>query len=273
MSLPNLSYMTSVGELRYIQAFHESGAFRGPDMAVLDFLTPAQRFRCDLRGKFRREKLRLQPLYSYILARTKYYDEVFLDAISDKADFIVNLGCGTDTRAHRFGHILQQKGIRVLECDQAEAILAKEKLARIRWPTAHLQYMAVDLSREAPELEGWLRKNRGARIHVMLEGVSPYLSVEAFERFLRLLAGQLEPGCVLAYDFKVRESIPAGKAFFGLPADEGAVSAYHSALGFRQTKFELSEGITRRCLPGTSLALELFFREDALTSLVVQGKK
>ena len=101
MNLPDLSYMMKVGQLRYIQSVYETAEYRNPDTLVGDLLPTLQRWGCDLRGRILLAKLRSQPFYYYVVARTKYYDAIFLEAICDDVNFIVNIGCGSDTRAYR----------------------------------------------------------------------------------------------------------------------------------------------------------------------------
>ena len=119
MTLPDSSYLVNVGQLRYIQALCEPADSRNPDALVGAFLSPGQRLACRLRGALFLRRLRANPFYHYLLARTRHYDELFLDAVRDSVACIVNIGCGSDTRAYRFARLLEAKGITVLECDQS----------------------------------------------------------------------------------------------------------------------------------------------------------
>ena len=67
----------------------------------------------------------------------------------------------------------------------------------------------------------------------MMEGVSPYIDRTKFEAFLRLLSARLEPGSVLAYDFKLQGVAPGfgHPESFRLPPERDAVAAYHHAAG------------------------------------------
>jgi O-methyltransferase involved in polyketide biosynthesis len=74
---------------------------------------------------------------------------VFLDTIEAGVGSIVNIGCGSDTRAERFRLGLIQRGIQVLECDQAEAIEVKRRVAtRSFGQNPQLSYQAIDLNDE-----------------------------------------------------------------------------------------------------------------------------
>ena len=127
MSLPNSSYLARVGQLRYIQALCEPADSRNPDALVGAFLSPAQRLACRVRGALFLRRLRADPFYHYLVARTRWYDQLFLDAVRDSVSCIVNIGCGSDTRAYRFAHLLEPKGITVLECDRPQAIYAQAR--------------------------------------------------------------------------------------------------------------------------------------------------
>jgi methyltransferase (TIGR00027 family) len=254
MNLPDSSYLVNVGQLRYIQSRCESN----PDALVGAFLSPAQRLACILRGTLFLPRLRANPFYYYLLARTRHYDQLFLDAVRDGVACIVNIGCGSDTRAYRFAPLLQAKGITVLECDQPQAIYAKREMAARRFSTAHVRYLPLELNNG---LTAALDEVPPGRAFVMMEGVSPYVDRAKFEAFLRLLCTRLAPGSVLAYDFKL-EGIGAAQ-LFRLTGERDAVAAYHQALGFRLRSLESSASLTRRMLPRAPR----LFEEDSLACL------
>lgn len=262
MSLPDSSYLVNVAQLRYIQSLCESADERNPDALVGALLSLPQRIACMVRGTLLRPRLRANPFYHYVLARTRYYDALFLEAVDDSVAYIVNIGCGTDTRAYRFAPLLERKGITVFECDQPQAIHAKRELAARRFPTAHVRYLPLDLNNGFATA---LDEVPPGRAFVMMEGVSPYIDRRRFEAFLRLLAARLSPGSVLAYDFKLEGVAPGfgHQESFRLPPERDAVAAYHRPLGFQLQHLETSAGVTRRLLPRASPP----FEEDCLACL------
>jgi len=274
MRLPNLSNMVTVGQIRYIQSVFEKPEHRNPDVVVREFLPRLQLWESRLRGRLTLGRMRSDPFYYYVLARTKYYDAVFIDAVADRVDFIVHIGCGCDTRAYRFAHVLQQRGIVAVECDQPEAIVEKQRLAAERWPVDHVEYLPIDLNADGyPELGEWLRRNASARTLVLMEGVTPYVDAVAFGRFLDLLGTGLQAGNRFAYDFKVRGvADDFGRSArtrtpFRLPADRAAVTEYHLAHRFELEHLELSADLSRRLAPSLSAGTPLF-HEDALVRLI-----
>src|ERR1043166_1639557 len=205
MNLPDLSYAMYVARLRYIQSRHEAQQYRNPDMLVRHFIPVRERWRIAWLGREELSRLRTDPFYYYLIARTNYYDYVVNDAVADVVQQIVNVGCGSDTRAYRFKHLLRSKDVRILECDQPQAIYAKQRLAK-RWrPGDYVEYLPLDLNDNAwPELEHWLRERTASKALVLMEGVSPYVNASTFGQFLLLLATTLSAGSHVAYDFKIR---------------------------------------------------------------------
>jgi len=183
--------------------------------------------------------------FNYLIARTKHYDQVFTYAIDKGIKYIINIGCGTDTRAYRFGAVLKSQGIRVLECDQAESIAIKQELATQAWHTDHVTYVSLDLNDNVwPNLERQLHKVPSA-VLVILEGVSPYIDEISFARFLSFLAAKSNLGSLVAYDYKIGgpddfECGRPAKGQFRLPATKSDVIAYHEALGYNVQRTDIS---------------------------------
>jgi methyltransferase (TIGR00027 family) len=265
-----------VARLRYIQTIHESPEVRNPDTLVRHFIPTLQRFRTALLGRAELSKLRSDPFYYYLVARTRYYDQVVQDAISDGVQRFINVGCGSDTRAYRFKDSLNEKNIAVLECDQADAIREKQRLTR-RWRRfSSVEHLPIDLNDgKWPSLESWLGETKPKAL-VLVEGVSPYINDSAFSQFLRLLAIKLAAGSHVAYDFK----IGGVKDDFGrtgrtqkplrLTTSTEELTAFHQALGLQLEHMELSSGLGRRMLPHLNGSTPLF-EEDGLVRLRVAG--
>jgi methyltransferase (TIGR00027 family) len=270
----NFSNSLSVAEWRHIQSMHETTELRNPDTLVRYFLPPTRRFRLAWLDQKALAKLRLEPFYYYLLARTKYYDGIFLDAITDNIKCIMNIGCGIDTRSHRFERILKEQGVQVLECDQREVISGKRRIASRRWALDHVTYLAIDLNDEVwPDFEHWLCANKPLKALVLMEGMSPYVNVDTFGKFLSLLARKLPAGSRIAYDVKLRGLFDdfgrVGKTLrpFRLAIEE--VGAYHKELGFRLGHIERSSCLSARLLAGIIRPGVTLWTEDALIQLEV----
>lgn len=277
--LPNLSKSMDVAHLRYIESIHEPAELRNPDTLVRHFIPMRERWRAAWLGNRELARLRADPFYYYLVARTRHYDRLVLDAVADGVEQIVNVGCGTDTRAHRFGRLLRARGVTVLECDQPAAIRAKQERTR-RWPAADLlAYMPIDLNDGTwPDLKDRLaRQGRPVKTVAIMEGVSPYVDREAFPRFLQLLRRTLSTGSQVAYDFKVRgvddDFGRAGRTRvpFRLSRDPQEVIAFHQGLGFAVESVEMSAELCARLLPVAARSAGGSFDADGLVRLRVPG--
>jgi len=278
MALPDLSNSMYVARLRYIQSIHEPPEHRNPDTFVGYLMPFVQRLRASWLGREELNKLRAEPFYYYLVARTRYYDDVIREAVADGVQRIVSIGCGSDTRPYRFKELLLSHRVTVLECDQAEAIQIKQQLTR-RWrPCDHVGYLPIDLNDQAwPDLEQQLRRHADVKTLVLMEGVSPYVNRATFAKFLDLLATQLRPGSPLAYDYKlkgVKDDFGAGGRAgepFRLTDDRGEVSNFHDKFGLRLQGMEVSNALCERLLPGVAKSGVPLFTEDGLLRLKVGG--
>jgi O-methyltransferase involved in polyketide biosynthesis len=192
--------------------------------------------------------------------------------------YIINVGVGSDTRSHRFEHLLKKTSVKVLECDQHEAISHKQRVADKRGTFDHIGYLALDLNDDAwPYFERWLGTNNAAKVLVLMEGVSPYVNVETFDRFLSLLARKLPAGSRVAYDFKLAGvaddfgRVGRTQRPFRLMAAIEDVVSYHEELGYRLCHVEKSSDLSARLLNGLVKTGVPLFTEDGLILLEVVG--
>lgn len=266
-----------VARLRYIQTVHERPEWRNPDTLVRHFIPALLRLRTAWMKDKELSRLRSDPFYYYLVARTKYYDQVMSEAIAAGLDRIVGVGCGSDTRAYRFQDRLLSQGIKVLECDQAASINEKQRLTRKWRHLGHVEYLGIDLNDGAwPRLESWLG-NGTPRTLVLMEGVSPYVNSDQIAAFLRLLSSRLAPGSPVAYDFKIRGvkddfgRVGRTEKPFRLSTLKDEVAAFHAALGLQLEHIELSSALVQRLLPDFNGTAPLF-EEDGLLRLRVSGQ-
>jgi methyltransferase (TIGR00027 family) len=281
MGLSEASNLMHVARLRYIQSIHEPPARRNPDNQVRRFIPALNRLRSAWLGREELSKLRADPFYYYLVARTKYYDQLVNDAVALGVQQILNIGCGSDTRACRFKQLLCNRGVKVLECDQPNSIYAKQRIAKRSWRLDHVEYLPIDLNGESwPELEQWLEARRPiAKALVLMEGVSPYVNSSNFRKFLGLLARALSPGSHMAYDFKVRGAnddlgrVGVTQDPFRLSQSKGEVAIFHQALGLRLERMELSAKLCARLLPDIENSARALFSEDALVVLRVESNR
>jgi len=220
--------------------------------------------------------LRADPFYFFLLARTKHYDQIVQAAVADGIKHLVEIGCGTDTRAHRFERLLRSSSVRVLECDQPQAISIKKRLAQKLGRGEHIDYLPIDLDAPpSPDFRRWLGVPNVPKTLVMMEGVSPYVNHEAFSEFLRFLSATLPRGSSVAYDFKIRGirddfGQETGDArLFRLPNVRADVASFHRDRGLTLELMESGAELAARQLPGFHDLMTPPFSEDVVLHLRV----
>lgn len=278
MSLPNLSNLNYVAWIRHVQTLHERGDLLNPDVLAGNFLSLRDRWRARRLRPADLDDLRRDPFYFYLLARTKHYDQLIVDAVDRGVQCIVGIGVGSDSRAYRFAPLLRRAGVQVLECDQHQAIMVKQRIAK-RWQCSDfVRYLDIDLNDDGwPRVAAELAAQDKPRTLVMIEGVSPYINASNFTAFLRMLGGTLAAGSTVAYDFKV----PGVKPEFGVSAraphpfrlacNADAVSALHRVCGLSVERVESGAALTRRVLPSLYPSTPMW-EEDGACSAIVEER-
>ena len=228
-------YLATVASRRYLQHGREEGVRRNPDHLVRHLLTEEELAHAETEEL---EALRAFPFYHYLLARTRFYDAVVLDALGDGVTQIVVFGAGLDTRAYRFSEELRRAGARVVETDLAEPIARKRERVDALGEHAHVTYHALDLA--APGLDAWpastgLSPDEPTLLYA--EGVSLYLSAEAVRgwltacRWFRRSTFAYDLGVASRADRMVR--LVRKRSSFRLSPESSAVRRFHGRCGWR----------------------------------------
>ena len=270
MKLPNLSYLGTVSTIRYMQNRFESPEARNPDDSAGLFLSAWSRTRSAIKFAGLANFIRKNPWYWYVLARTFYYDDLFLSAVFSRFSGIVNIGCGADSRSLRFRRFIDARNISVAELDQPEAIRQKQRTVPAHLLPRAFQFGAIDLNTGSFDaISAALSCFEAGPVLIMMEGVSPYIDSEQFRALLVFLAGELPYGSILAYDYKIsgvndgfgKRTMSATGFRLSDSADE--VYAYHEDCGL--TTLELTR--SRELCAGVSPAAVHPFCEDSLLKL------
>ena len=216
----------------------------GPDHLATAFLPPHFRFFL----KFKKiqantsEKLEtaLPGLNAYMIARTVWLDELFLNALKNKVPQIVLMGAGYDSRAYRFAD--HNKGTTVFELDAAptqERKIACLKKVRIPVPQG-VKFVPVDFNKDA--LESVLEKagfNSSLKTLFIWEGVSYYLGPESVDATLSSVHQLGSQGSQIAFDYTV--SVPEDRLddFFGVRLFNKTMQQQHAS---EALLFSIEEG-------------------------------
>ena len=163
-----------------------------------------------------KEKIRTPGVYEYMLARTAFFDKVFVDALNESIPQIVLLGAGYDTRAYRFADL--NKATRIMELDMAATQKRKLKcITKFRMDIPQrLTYAAIDFNRES--LKDVL-ENAGyddnRKTLFLWEGVCMYLQPESVDNTLRFVADSSNDESVIVFDYAVSISDYNSNPYYG----------------------------------------------------------
>lgn len=140
--------------------------------------------------------------YEYVIARTKYIDEVFERAVSEGFEQVLIFGAGFDSRSIRL--LPADSRVRVFEVDAQ--VTQKAKLGRLVEIGVGLPentvYVPVDFNKEDPEQR--LVENGfqyGRRCLFIMEGLLMYLEEDAVGETFSLISRLGASGSLVLFDY------------------------------------------------------------------------
>jgi methyltransferase (TIGR00027 family) len=227
----------------------------GPDEFAEYFLPPHFRFflkfqkiRINTKNKL---NAYLPGLNEYMIARTAYFDKLFVEALNNKIPQIVLLGAGYDSRAYRFAK--SNQSTKVFELDIAPTQKRKLeclKKARIDIPE-QVTFAQINFNQEA--LKDVLQKagyKNDQKTLFIWEGVSYYLVAEAVYATLEFVSQSSHRESAIAFDYTISVSEENIKDYFGVQEFAQTMKEHHAS---EALLFSIDEGDT-----------ETFFRKRGL---------
>ena len=160
----------------------KSGKDQFAELFLPAFLKFIIRFKA-IRNRFRaKNKLMTPGAYEYLIARTIFFDQVFIEGLKDEVPQIVMLGAGYDTRAYRFHDL--SKNTRIYELDVPTTQKRKKQhlqKARMEMP-GNVILIPIDFNKDslisALEKAGY---DSNAQTLFIWEGVTMYLEDSAVQ--------------------------------------------------------------------------------------------
>jgi methyltransferase (TIGR00027 family) len=139
---------------------------------------------------------------NWIVARTKYIDDLVKAEIGEGIRQLVILGAGYDTRAYRLHELGEQ--VRVLEIDHLTTLkfkVAKVRIALKSFPK-NLVYVPIDFTVDSLEAKLVPKiYDRNLRTLFIWEGVTMYLTAEAVDQTLAFIANNSGKGSAVVFDY------------------------------------------------------------------------
>lgn len=177
-------------------------------------------------------------IYEYVIARTKYLDAVFTQALAEQFDQILIFGAGFDTRALRFQDKTQNT--RVFELDVSATQQAKIHQYQKRHLTvpSDLVFIAIDFDKESLPVkleEAGFRKHQ--RSLFILEGLLMYLQPESVHVTFQTIQDFAGRHSLVAFDYIYASVLRNEGTCYG---ESGAVKRVSSAA--EQWHFGIEKG-------------------------------
>jgi methyltransferase (TIGR00027 family) len=183
--------------------------FRGPDYLAETFLPfmPQILFSVPFLRKWLMRKMFPTGIHEYILARTKLFDQVFVDALERGFPQVVLLGAGMDTRALRFQD--RNRSAIVFELDIHATQRYKREVYK-RKKTAlpdTLVFVPIDFNKQRlADVLTQAGYREGQQTLFLWEGVTMYLEADAVDSTLAFIHSSAAAGSIVAFDY-VRASV------------------------------------------------------------------
>ncbi|MBN1123090.1 MAG: SAM-dependent methyltransferase [Anaerolineae bacterium] len=227
----------------------------GPDDLAGYFLPPYFRFFLNFEWARENAKNRLNGilpgLTEFMIARTAYFDGLFVDALNNQTPQIVFLGAGYDTRAYRFAELNQ--GTRIFELDAAPTQDRKKKClkkARIDIPE-QVTFVPINFNQESlGDALGKAGYENGKKTLFIWEGVSYYLDAESVDATLEFVSRTAAPGSTIAFDYTISVSEEEIDDYYGVRKFEQTMQEHHAqeALVFSIAEGEIDSFLAQRGL-------------------------
>jgi len=143
-------------------------------------------------------------MHEYIIARTAFFDSLFMEALDNQIPQIVLLGAGYDSRAYRFSKL--NVATKIIELDIASTQIRKRKYlkkAHIDIPE-NVTLVPIDFNNESLinvlEQAGYDRQKRTL---FLWEGVVYYLDPGSVDATLKFVNCYSRPGSIIALDYLI----------------------------------------------------------------------
>ncbi len=190
--------------------------FKSDDYIAVELLPRFVKYLLKLRILNFKGKIVPKGIYPYVIARTKYIDSVFLQAINNGFEQVVIFGAGFDSRAIRL--LDPNNKIKVFEIDTYHTLYAKTKQFQkrnISKPDTNI-YIPLDFDKE--KIKPKLYDNQfdtNKKTLSILEGLTMYLSPSAVAETFELIYDYSAPGSLVVFDYLYASVLRKDLKYYG----------------------------------------------------------
>jgi methyltransferase (TIGR00027 family) len=198
-----------------------------------------------------------QGIYEYVIARTKYIDAVFRQALAEHFDQVLIFGAGFDTRALRFQDAMGNT--KVFELDvpvTQQAKIGQYQKRHLAVPQS-LKFIAIDFDQETLSMKlddaGFHKQKRSLFI---LEGLVMYLKPGSVDATFQTIWDYAGKGSLVVFDYVYASVLRNEGIYYG----ETGIAQTVSSAG-EQWQFGIEKGQIEQFL--ARYAMQLIDHSDA----------
>jgi methyltransferase (TIGR00027 family) len=185
-------------------------------------------------------------IYEYVIARTKYIDAVYKQALAEQFDQVLIFGAGFDTRALRFQDVMGNT--RAFELDvpvTQQAKIGQYQKRHLAIPQ-NLTFIAIDFDKEALSMkldEAGFYKHR--RSLFILEGLTMYLQPESVDATFQTIREYVGKGSLVVFDYVYASVLRNEGIYYGETGIAQTVSSAGEQWQFGIEKGEIEQFLAR----------------------------
>jgi methyltransferase (TIGR00027 family) len=244
---------------RAISSLERDPCYRSNDWVARSLLPDFLRLllRIPFAGRLLLKVFAIKGGYEYIIARTKYIDAVFSDALSYGFAQILLFGAGFDTRALRLQGEARQTRIFELDAPATQQAKIGQYQKRHLSIPSNVVFVPIDFDRESLTLKlDQAGFKRDARSLFILEGVLMYLQPQSIDQTFRTIQELAGAGSEVVFDYIYASVLRREYLYYG---EEGFADAVAKA--GEQWRFGIEKGEIKQFL--SRYGLELRDHSDA----------
>ena len=155
-------------------------------------------------------------IYEYVIARTKYIDNIFKESIENGIEQILLFGAGFDTRAVRFAE--KNMKTKIFELDTLYTITAKINQFKKRGISIPENTILISIDFNVDSVSEKLESNgfkRNKTTLFIMEGIIQYLNKEAVDELFKLLYELAEPESKVVFDYIYASVLRKENIYYG----------------------------------------------------------
>jgi methyltransferase (TIGR00027 family) len=196
-------------------------------------------------------------IYEYVIARTKYIDAVFRQALLEHLDQILIFGAGFDTRAIRFQDIRGNTKVFELDVPMTQQAKISQYQKRHVVVPPNLKFIAIDFDKESlPTKLGEAGFCRQRRSLFILEGLVMYLQPKSVDEVFQTIRDYAGEGSRAVFDYVYASVLRNEGTYYGETGIAQTVSGAGEQWQFGIEKGEIEQFLAR-------YAMQLVDHKDA----------